>query len=313
MSAPITTSWDTYVSRSSFLANLMFKSSESDEVYKKMVDVVGSDYSPLSDGVETHSVSGLGPIKKRGETTPFEYDAPGPGDTKKSYYENYALAVQFTENMILYAKYNIIEKVVAGLGEGYNLARNLQVAGMYDDAFTGAYFTGPDNQPLISANHGFPGTGLIRSNTLATQGPLGYESAKSLMTVMKRQKTPRGYPMPALKSGQTIRVVVPPEAEFEAYKIFNTEARLDPTNNSNAVNAMRAGNHNYEIVVNPYLTSTSQWYFINPDQVGVKLVDKQGLTKDEFQDRFTKGMQYDVRAMWVLHPEMWEYIYGGNG
>lgn len=309
MSTPITTSFDPYVSRVSFLAALKWEGGTPDETYKKVVDVVGSDYSPLKDGVETHSVAGLGPIKKRGETTPFEYDAPGPGLTKKSYYQNYALAVYFTENLLMNAQYGVVEKVVSDIRHGYDLARNLEVAALFDDAFTGSLYTGPDNLPIISSAHTFPGS-ATRTNTLAAPSGLSYTGVQSLLTVMKRQKTVRGYARPALRAGQRLIVMVPPEMEFEAYKIFSREAGLNPDTNTNAVNVLRNGNHTYEILVNPYLTSTTQWFILNPDDKGIKLVDKQPFTPDTFRDPFLKGVQHDGRAMWTIHVEDSFNVYG---
>lgn len=312
MSTPITTSWSTFMSRASFLRDLLFETSKEDDIYKRMVDVVGKDYSKLPDGVETASIAGLGPLHKRGETTPFAYDAPGPGQVKKSYYEDYALAVYFTETLIRRAQFGIIDKVVKDLGKAYNLSRNLQVGGLYDDMITGTTYTGPDGLPLLSKVHTFPGSGVTRSNMLAVDSPLSYASASAMLTLMMRQKTPRGYPMPALRSGQRILVVVPPELALEARKIFSVDAGLEPGVNTNSINVLRQDDLQYEIVVNPYLSSTSNWFFVNPDEKGVKLVDEVPLLDSRYEDPELHGVKYDVRAAWTLHAESWYTFYGST-
>lgn len=311
MSTPITTGFDAYASRYPFLANLTMKSSKSDEVYKSYVDLKGSDYSPVPDSVKTHAIGGLGPMQKRGETTAFAYDTPGPAGTKESVYSNYALRVLFTENLIEDAQYGIIEKVVADLGVAYSRARNLEVAALYDDAFTGSLYTGPDGKAICASDHTSYMGGAVRSNILSVAAPIGYTSAQALRIVAQRQKDERGYPMPALNPGTGIDVLIAPEAMDEAMKIFDVGSAYDPDSNKNAINVLR--NNNWNIRVNHWLTSTANWFLADPGEKGIRLVDRQALITSSFPDEYQKGMNYDVRARWVIHPEMWEHIYGSNG
>lgn len=309
--APITTSFDTYVSRYPFLANLTYKGSEEDDTYKSFVDMKGSDYSPIPDGVETHAVYGLDAMVKRQQTAPFTFDAPGPAGTKKSYYSNYALGVIFTENLIMDGQYGIIEKVVADLGRSYPLTRNLEVAGLYDDFFTGSLFTGPDGVALGSASHLTYGAGAVRSNILSVAAPLSYESAQALITKMRRQRGERGRAKPAIRGNQAIKVGLPPEMEFAADKIFDAGSAYEPTSNNNAINVLKK--FRWQLHINHFFTSTVNWFFISPQETGIRMVDRQPLTPDDQPDVNTKGRRYDVRARWVIHPEMWEMIYGSNG
>ena len=310
MSNPITTSFDAYVAKYPFLANLTYKQAESDESYKALVDLKGSDYSPIPDGVETHSVAGLGPMVERGETTPFAVDTPGPAGTKKSYYSNYALRVKFTENLIMDAQYGIIEKVVASLGKGYNLARNLEVAALYDDAFTGSLYTGPDGKALLADDHTSYMGGSDRTNILATPAALAYASVQDLVTVMRRQKDERGYANPAIRNNQTIDVIIPPELEFDADTIFDKGSAYNPTNANNDINVLHK--FRWNLIVNNHFTSTTNWFLANPDEKGIRLVDRQALVASTNPDEDDYGVKYDVRARWVIHPEMWENIYGSH-
>lgn len=311
MSTPITTAFDTYVSRYPLLANLTYKEADSDETYKGLVDLKDSSWSPVPDGVETHAVAGLGPMAERSETGAFEFDTPGPAGTKKSYYSNYAKAVYFTENLIMDAQYGIIEKVVASLGKSYNLARNLQVAALYDDAFTGSLYTGPDGKALCATDHTSYMGGSARANELAVSAALSYTSVQDLVTIMRKQKDERGYANPAVNSNDTIDVIIPADLEFDADTIFDKGSAYNPTNANNDINVLHK--YRWNLKVNNHFTSTTNWFLANPNEKGIRLVDKQALTTDSFQDERQKGMQYDVRARWVIHPEMWEKIYGSFG
>lgn len=313
MTTPITTGVDTYASRYPLLAEMTYKGASSDTIYESFVTLKDSSWSPIPDGVETHSMGGLGPMQKRGETTPFSYDTPGPAGTKKSYYSNYALAVYFTENLIQDALYNLIDSVAEDLGRSYNLARNIQTGAIYDDAFTGSILTGPDGQPLLSNSHTtfLASSSTLRTNILPVAAPLSYTAAQGLLTVMRRQTDERGYPKPALMNNGSIDVGIAPEAQFEAAKIFDTGSAYDPDSNKNAINVLKS--NSWRVIPNPYFTSTKNWFFMTPNERDIVLVDKQPLVTDSFQDEYMKGMQYDVRARWVHHPRSWENTYGSNG
>ena len=307
----ITTGTDVYASRYPFLANLTYKAADNDQTYKLIVDERDSSWSPIPDGVETHAVGGLGPVQKRGETTAFAYDTPGPAGTKKTTYVNYALRVKFTENLIMDAQYGLIEKVVTDLGDGWNKMLNLEAAARYDDAFTGSLMTGPDGKALLADDHTSFMGGPDRRNILSTPAAFGYQSMQDLIVVANEQTDERGYPKVALKPSETIKVLIPPAMQFEAQKILDQGSAYDPESNKNAINVMKR--NRWQIIVNPWLTSKKNWFLIDSSDTGIRLVKKQDLTPDSFQDDYDKGMNYDVRGRIVYHPEFWEFIYGSNG
>lgn len=313
MTTPITTSFDNYVSRYPFLANLTYKGASRDDVYKQLVDEKGSDYSPIPNGVETHSVDGIGPMQRRGETTPFAYDTPTAGETQKSYYVNFALRLYFTENLIDDAQYGLIEKSVEDLGYSDALTRNIETAALYDDAFTGNLYQGPDKVALLSASHTSNAVpSLLRSNILDTPAAFGYTSVQQLLTKMRGQKNARGYAKPALTNGQRIRVILPNNgSEFEADKLFDAGSAYEPTTNHNAINVLRK--FRWEVVINHHLQNMANWFFTNPEETGIRMVNRKPLTPKTWPDEGLNGMNYDVRARWCLHPEFWENLYGSNG
>jgi len=313
MSTPITTGFDAYVSRYPFLANLTYKGAEDDPSYKSLVDMRGKDYSPIPNGVETHSVDMFGPMQRRAETTPYAYDTPTAGETKKTYYIDFGLRLYFTRNLIEDAQYGLIEKSVSHLGVADSLTRNLEVATLYDDAFTGSIYTGPDNLALLSASHtSNANNALLRSNILDTPAQFGYTSAQALITKMRGQKTARGHSRPAIKNNQTIKVLLPNNgAEFEADRLFNAGAALEPGTNHNSINVLKK--FRWEPIVNTHLQNMANWFFINSEETGIRMVEKRTLNTDTWADNGLKGMNYDVDARWCLHCEMWENTYGSNG
>jgi len=312
--APISTSYNGYQFYP-LLMEMTFKGISDNAVYKQCVKEEDGSNSPIPDGVQIAQEYGLGAMDSRGETSPFAFDAPGAAGNKKAYYTNYAKAAIFTEQLIMFQRYDIVKKVAMDLGKTRDLRRNLNIGVLFDDAFTGTYFTGPDGKPLISASHityGLDpsGTNFTRSN-LSTGTPVSYTGAQIMLTQMRRQTSERGFPNPL--SLQSIKVMIAPEQEFAADRIFNPLALYEPTTPNNAANSLFSSNRKWNIVINEFFTNANNWFMCDPTDNGVWIVDKQQLTTDINPDIETKGVRYDVRAMWLEIIKMWENIYGGQG
>ena len=310
--APITAAFDTYVTQYPLLANLMYGAANKDSIYKDLVDLKGSDFSPIPHGVETHITYGLDTWVKRSDTSPFTFDGPGSEGTKKTYFSNYGLGVIYTENLFMDGLYGIVEKIDTDLGNTYDLTRNVQVAQMFDDGFSGsiAQFLAYDGQPLLSTSH-VSSPGVTRANKPSVAQPLSYTGVQQVLTVMRRFKSERGRPRMMLENGQAIKVLIPPEMEFLADSIFDTGSAYNPTNANNDINVLKK--FRWEVVINPYLTSTTNWFFMPTGENMLRLVDRQPFTDDKNPDIDTKGVRHDVRARWVLHPEHFDRVFGSNG
>lgn len=310
---PITTSFDTFVTRDPSLAEVMYRGAAEDEIYKDCVDVVAwtKEKFKYPDRIVTHSIAGLGPMYRRHETGTIQMDTPAPGATKETAYTKFGLGVEFSEDLQDDGMYGIVEDVVEDLGRTYSLTRNIQTGQLYDDAFTGAYYTGPDGQPILSSNHTSYGGGAAMKNAPSVAVAFSYQGVQDVMTLMRRQTDDRGNPRPALRGGQSIQVIIPPEMEFKADTLFNEGAALDPTTNNNTVNVLKS--NRWRVTVNPYMTSTTAFFLVNPDDKGIWLVDRKPLERDFYMREETKGVVYDARARWGFHVKDWRGHYGSNG
>ncbi len=309
--APITSAFDTYMTQYPTLANAEYGSSEFTPVYKDITDAKGSDYSPLNHGVETHINYGLDIWAERSDVSPFQFDGPGAEGTKRSYYRNYALGVVFTENLIMDGLYNIVENVLKDLRSTYDLTRNVQVAQLFDDAFTGALteYLPYDGSPLLGAHTSQPGTSRRHAPSVAQ--PLSYTGVQTVLTLMRRFKSLRGRPRPMVDNNQLIKVVIPPEMEFAADQIFDTGSAYNPTNGNNDINVLKK--FRWKPIIVPYFTSTTNWFFMPDGENMIRLVDRQPRTPSMNEDIETKGVRHDERARWVLHVENYDRIFGSNG
>lgn len=309
--APITSAFDTYMTQYPLLANADYGTSKFTPLYKEITDAKGSDWSPINTGVKTHINYGLDIWGERSDVSPFLYDGPGAEGTKETQYSNYGLGVVFTENLIMDGLYNIVENVLADLRTTYDLTRNVQVAQLYDDAFTGSLtaYKPYDGQPLMGAHTSQPG--ISRRNAPSVAQPLSYTGVQTVLTLMRRFKSLRGRPGPMVNNGQTIKVVIPPEMEFAADSIFDAGSAYNPTNANNDINVLKK--FRWNVILQPYFTSTTNWFFLPEGECMIRLVDRQARTPDMHEDPYTNGVMHKERARWVLHVENYDRIFGSNG
>jgi hypothetical protein len=310
MGTPLTSAFDTYVTQFPNLAENLYSSASDDTIWKDIMDLKGPDWSPLNHAVVTHKVYGLDIMVQRSDTSPFTFDTPGPEGTKESIFSNYGLGVVFTENLIMDGLYNIVEQVMADLKNVWDLTHNVQVGQMYDDAFTGTLYTAYDGQPILSTSRTSQ-PGIVRQNAPTVPQPLSYTGVQTVLTLMRRFKSERGRPKPMIKNNQSVRVLMPPEMEFEADRIFDTGSAYEPDTPNNAINVLKK--HRWSPIINPYLTSTTNWFLMPEQENMLRFVERQPMTEDHQPDIETKGVRQDVRGRWVIHVEDFDRIFGSNG
>jgi hypothetical protein len=307
----ITTALDTLITRDPCLAEVMYKGASEDEIYKSCVDMKDAGISKYPDRIVTHNVAGLGPMASRTETGVIQMDIPGPADTKETVYSKFGLGVEFTEDFSEDVMYGVQSEIIADVGRSYGLTRNIQVGQLYDNAFLTTLYTSGDGKAILATDHTAYMGGPGRANCPAIDQPLSYEGVQTLCTLMRRQTDDRGNPRPAIMAGQSIQVTIPPEMEFDTDKILDAGSAYEPTTNNNAINVLKK--YRWQVVINPYFTSTSNWFLSDPSDKGLWLVDKQPLQRDYYIRDETKGAVYDGRGKWGIHIKTWEKIYGSKG
>lgn len=309
--ALITTALDTLITRDPCLAEVLYRGALADETYKSCVDMKDSSVSKYPDRIVTHNMDGLGAMYSRHETGNITMDTPVKADTKETVYSMFGIGVEFSERFSTDAMYGVQAKIIEDVGKSYGLTRNIQVGQIYDNAFNTTYYTSGDGKAICATDHTAYAGGPDRKNAPTTAQQLSYTGVQTMLTLMRRQTDGRGNPRPALMAGQNIHVLIPPEMEFSADKIFDTGSAYDPDSNKNAINVLKK--FRWQVTINPYFTSTANWFLTNPNEKGIWLVDKQELTRDMYMRDENKAAVYDARGEWGFHVFTWEHIYGSNG
>lgn len=307
----ITTSLDTLITRDPCLAEAMYRGAAADETYKGFVDAKDGSVSKYPDRVVTHNIAGLGTWQQKNEGGVIAMDTPGPADTKETVYSRFGLGVEFTEDFSDDVMYGVQEEVIEDIGRTHSLTHNIQVGQIYDNAFNTTLYTSGDGKAICAPDHTAYMGGPARANAPTIAVEPSYEGIQTLLTLLMRQTDDRGNPRPAVNIGQGLDVLISPDKFFDVSRILNAGSSYEPNSNHNAINVLNT-NFRFNIKVNPYFTSTSNWFLADQSEKGIWHVTKQGLIRDMYNNDRTKGAIWDGRGRWAYHIKTWEKLAGSN-
>jgi hypothetical protein len=297
------------------LARMTLQETENAAVYKEIVDIKDSSFSPDKTKVTTASVTSIGPLQRWGETLAIPFDTPNPGFVKTTAYADFGLAVAFSRNAQEDELYGIYPRVAKGLGRARELFRNLNIARLLDNAENTTYFTAENGEALLSTAHPAAGVpGLSRPNRLGTGSALSYSTLVDLIVLGWSHVDDNGYPAPAWKDGDTLVLVVAPSDVMVATKLVNELTTHEPGNANNDVNPLRVHNK-FRIVVNPYMTevgATQGWFLIPGGEKSIYIVERRPMEASNYKDNATKAMIYDVTCREAVHVENPWSLWGGG-
>lgn len=143
------------------------------------------------------------------------------------------------------------------------VTKEIVAANVLNYAGTSGYVQkGGDGVILASAAH--PTVSGNQSNILSGGADLSEASLEAIRTQIKRAKDNRGLYQQLMIN----TLIISPEQEAEAHRILKSSLRVGTTDND--TNFLRDMNTVKDVVVNPYLTSTTQWQVTTNHPDGLK-------------------------------------------
>ncbi len=233
---------------------------------------------PTSRWYEEHQTEvGYGLFTETGDSENYAQDEMQPGYYTKFQLAKYTKYFRVSEDLREFGKYVTMGQRATSLGTKGRITREVLCANVYNTAFTANQ---ADGVPLFSASHpGYPGSGTTFSNVLATQATLSYTSFQSVITAIKTQTDERGVLIQLIPR----KLVVHPTYELTAREILKSSDRPDTA--SRASNEMKKIAPNMELVVYPFLNSTTTW-FVLCDTYHVYAYEHGGLRTRTAEDPF---------------------------
>lgn len=219
--------------------------------YTDLYDVRDSDKA-YEEGVQVTGF-GLAPVKSEGG--PISFDSEVQGTISRYVHVPYALGYIVTFEELRDNLYEIVATRRAK-ANAFSINQTIEniAAFLYNNAFTSAFFTTGDGQPLISTTH-VQATGGTYSNALSPAADLSEAALEDIAIQIMGVTTDRGL----LVNIMPRSLHVPRQEWFNANRIMKSV--LQSNTSSNNINVLKATNAFPEgIKMNHYFTNPHAWF-----------------------------------------------------
>lgn len=249
---------------------------------------------------------GLAPIK--GQGAPIEMDSEYQGFITTYAHIAYALGYVVTYEEL---QDNLYKEVATrrAKANAYSVAQTVEnsAAFLYNNAFSGTYYTMPDGQPIFSQNH-VNSSGGTFSNALTPGADLSEASLEDMCIQIMNATMDRGLRISIMPK----TLIVAPQEWYNANRILKSVLQNDTGNN--AINVLKATNaFPGGIKLNHYLTNPSAWFVRTNIPNGMTFFwrNKPEFSQDnDFDTKNAKAATYMRFSQGITDPRG---IYGSNG
>lgn len=204
---------------------------------------------------EDYSMFGIFSVPMMNEEGEFEFVDPQTGYSKTYTHNTYGVGMKWSKEADEDELYGFFSKFPSFINKATRYTIEAAAADVLNDGFT---TNGPDGVPLFSLLH--PARDGYQTNTPSTQVDLGLTSLENAMVWISKQKTHEGHP---IDDTSKKKLIIPPALKPMAKKLILTEGQ--PFSANNTINYVKG---EFDIDVNPYLTSESAWFVIDEPRDG---------------------------------------------
>lgn len=220
----------------------------------------------------------------------------------------YGLGIGASRELVMDDEFGIISRRSEMLGESIAESIEIQAASVFNNAFDGTNYAGPDGKALCASDHPAYKAGGTRPNLLAVAADLSADSLELALIDYENMVDHRGF----FQSLPTPRLLVATANRFNAYEITKSDMRSDTANH--ATNPLKfAENGRIEPLVWPYLTDPDAWFLVAPTRNELLWVwrERPYTSKDYFEKSETGVVYLRYRADFGFHGD--RGVYGTPG
>lgn len=254
------------------------------ELYSQFMKVESSDRSYDIEATFTP----MGSLQRKTEGEVLRLDTSVEAHKPTYLHATYALGFAITKEMIRDGvAFANAKRFTEQLKRGARVTKEIISANILNYAGTAGYvMTGGDGVILASASH--PTRYGNQSNILSGGADLSEAAVEALRTQIENAVDNRG-----LRIGLMVdKLVINPAQRADAHRILQSELRA--TTADNDANFLKDTGVVKGVVVNPYLTSTTQWQLTTTATDGLKFKIRQEAEMDTDNDFMTKNGLYSV-------------------
>ena len=205
------------------------------------------------------SLSGFGQHEETAELQNIPFEDRVPGWEVTYVHKKYTKGASISQEMIDDNKWGLVKKTPKALALSKMRSLEKMGADVFNYGFVAggggaAKFTGGDGKALFATDHVNRQGDVVQSNKITT--PLSQSALQTVTTAMKKRLDSKGQIVEYMPS----ILLVPTELQYTAQIILETAQETG--NNNNDINPMHKA---LELIVWPYLTSSTAWFVLDGD------------------------------------------------
>ena len=227
------------------------------------------------------------PVKNEGQA--ISYDNAQEAWTARYNHETIAMGFAITEEAIEDNLYDSLSgRYTKSLARGMAYTKQVKAASVLNNGFNSTY-TGGDGVSLFSTAHPLV-SGGSNSNTPSTPADLNETSLEAAVIQISLWTDERGL----LIAAKPRKLVVPPQLQFVATRLLETELRVGTNNND--INAIKNNGVVPEgYTINHFLTDPNAWFLTTDVPNGLKHFVRIPLQNGMDGDFDTGNVRYKAR------------------
>ncbi len=255
-----------------------------EEMYSRIFQVEKSDSA-----YEIHgTVTGFGSLVAKAQNAALSLDTAQEAHKPRYEHTTYALGFSITKEAVRDGNaFKDAKRFTEMLKRSAMITKEIVAANVINFAGTSGYtMLGGDGVILASASH--PTRNGNQSNILSGGTDLSEAALEAIRVQIEGAKDNRG-----LKIKLMIKdLIISPTQRPIAHRILQSDRRVGTTDND--ANFLKDSGTVKNIIVNPYLTSTTQWQVTTSAPDGLKYLVRQEAEMDTDNDFMTKNGLYSV-------------------
>ena len=238
---------------------------------------------------EETKLSGFTAAPVKNEGSAIRYDNAQEAWTARYNHETIAMGFSITEEAMEDNLYDSLSsRYTKSLARAMAYTKQVKAAAILNNGFSSA-FTYGDGVSLFSTAHPLV-SGGTNSNTFTTPADLNETSLEAAVIQIAGWTDERGL----LIAAKPKKLIVPPNLQFVATRLLETELRVGTTDND--INAIKNnGSIPDGYTINHYLTDTNGWFLTTDVPNGLKHFVRMPLSTSTDGDFDTGNVRYKAR------------------
>ena len=239
---------------------------------------------------EETKLSGFSAAPVENEGSAIAYDNAQEAFTARYNHQTIALGFSLTEEAVEDNLYDTLSaRYTKALARAMSYTKQVKAAAVLNNGFTGGANAGGDGVALFSTDHPLV-SGGTNSNTQATPTDLNETALENAVIQIAAWTDERGL----LIAAQPRKLIVPPNNQFVATRLLETELRVGTADND--INAIKNNGSIPEgYTVNHYLTDPDAYFLTTDVPNGMKHFVRTPLSTSMDGDFDTGNVRYKAR------------------